>query len=375
MPGSGTLTPFSEALSNRHRVVQQHRRPGQRVIGWLCSYFPEEIAYAAGMYPVRVMGGSGETTTADAYLYTNMCSLVRSCLEEGFKGAYDYLDGFVTLNTCDHVRRLYDVWGPSQKTPFSYIIPLPHTISEASLAYFHQELGRFKGALEEAFGVSVTPEALLEAIRVYNRTRSLLQRLDDLRKLDAPPITGAEFLEVAVAGAILPKDLYNDMLEDFLHEVESRSGIPTDERIRLMLVGSELDDPSYLQMIEDMGGLVVADDLCTGSKYFWNLAEADGDPLLALARRYLTRPECPRMHPARNRLRHLRDMMVSHRVDAVVLEVIKFCNLYGEDYTILRNYLRRMDIPLLQLSREYNLGAVGQMRTRVEAFFERIWGA
>ena len=369
------MTPFRQVLADRHQAVQQHRGPGQPVIAWLCSYFPEEFAHAAGIYPVRMMGGSGETTTADAHLYTNMCSLVRSCLEEGFKGAYDYLDGFVTLNSCDHVRRLYDVWGPSQKTGFNYIIPLPHTVSDASLAYFHHEVGRFKAALESSFGVSITPGGLNEAIRVYNRTRSLLQRLDGLRERDAPPITGAEFLEVVAAGMILPKDVYNDMLEDFLREAEARPGIPTDERIRLLLVGSELDDPSYVQMIEDMGGLVVADDLCTGSKYFWNLAEEDGDPLLAIARRYLTRPECPRMRPARNRLRHLRDMMKSRRVDAVVLEVIKFCNLYGEDSTIVRNFLRRMDVPMLQLSREYNLGAVGQMRTRVEAFFERIWGA
>lgn len=369
------MTPFREALADRHRTVQEHRRPGQGVVAWLCSYFPEEIAYAAGLYPVRLMGGSGETTTADAHLYTNMCSLVRSCLEEGFKGAYDYLDGFVTLNSCDHVRRLYDVWGPSQKTRFNYIIPLPHTISEASLAYFHQEVVRFKEALETAFGVSITPEALQEAVRVYNRTRTLLHRLNDLRKAEAPPITGAEFLEAVVAATILPRDAYNQMLEEFLLQVESRPGIPTDERVRLLLVGSELDDPAYVQMIEDMGGLVVADDLCTGSKYFWNLADTEGDPLRAIARRYLTRPECPRMRPARNRLRHMGDLMQSHKVDAVVLEVIKFCNLHGEDSTIVRNYLRRLGVPLLQLSREYNVGAVGQMRTRVEAFFERIWGA
>ncbi len=369
------MTPFSQALADRHQTVQEHRRPGQKVIAWMCSYFPEEIVYAAGMYPTRMMGGCGETTTADAHLYTNMCSLVRSCLEEGFQGAYDYLDGFATLNSCDHVRRLYDVWGPSQKTRFNYIIPLPHTITEASLAYFHYELVRFKEALEAAFGVSITPEALQEAIRVYNRTRSLLQRLNDLKKLDAPPITGAEFLEVVIAGTILPKDVYNDILEDFLRQVESRPGIPTDERVRLLLVGSEMDDPAYVQMIEEMGGLVVADDLCTSSKYFWNLTEETADPLLAIARRYLTRPECPRMRPASNRLRHMGDLIQSYRVDAVVLEVIKFCNLYGEDSTIVRNYLRQMGIPLLQLSREYNVGAVGQMRTRVEAFFERIWGA
>jgi len=369
------LTPFKQALANRHETVLKYRQPGQKVIGWLCSYFPEEIAYAAGMYPVRLMGGSGETTTADAYLYTNMCSLVRSCLEEGFKGAYSYLDGFVTLNSCDHVRRLYDVWGPSQKTPYTYIIPLPHAISDASLVYFHHEVRQFKESLEAAFGVTITAEALQDAIRVYNKTRTLLGRLNELRKLEEPPITGAEFLEVVLAATTLPREVYNKMLEKFVAEVEARPGIPTDEKVRLLLVGSELDDPAYVQMIEDMGGLVVADDLCTGTKYFWNLAETDGDPLLSLAKRYLTRPECPRMRPARNRLRHLRELIVSHQADAVVMEVIKFCNLYGEDYTIVRNFLRKMDVPLLQLSREYNIGAVGQMRTRVEAFFERIWGA
>jgi bzd-type benzoyl-CoA reductase N subunit len=369
------LTPFKEVLEKRHQVVREHRRPGQKVIGWMCSYFPEEIVYAAGMYPVRIMGGSGETTVADAYLYTNMCSFVRSCLEEGLRGTYSYLDGFVTLNTCDHIRRFYDVRGPSQGIGFRHIMALPHTISEASLGYFRSELGRFKLALEGAFGVEVTDEALEEAIQVYNKTRSLLRRLDQLRQREAPPLSGAEFLEVTLAGTLLPKETYNRLLEEFLDQVENRPGLSTEERIRLLLLGSELDNPEYVRLIEEMGGLVVADDLCTGSRYFWNLTELDGDPWLALARRYLTRPECPRMRPASNRLRHLKEMMVSHRVDAAILEVIKFCNLYGEDSVILRNAMQRLEVPLLVLNREYNMSAVGQMRTRVEAFFESIWGA
>lgn len=368
------LEQFKSVVDNRYRVIAENRQPDQPVIGWMCSYVPEEIIYAAGMYPVRVMGGSGDTTVADAYLFTNMCSFVRACLEEAFRGNYDFLDGFVTVNSCDHVRRLGDVWAQYRHKRLTHIIALPHTISEEAIAYFTGELRLFKAKLEEAFGVVISDAGLREAIALYDTTRRLLRQLYEKRQEDTPHISGAEFLDVVVAGTILPRPRYNEMLRELLSIIDSRPAISTEDRVRLLLAGSELDSSAYVKIIEDLGGLVVADDLCTGSKYFWNLTEPADDPVEALARRYLTRPECPRMRPATRRLEHLKAMIESHAVDAVILEVIKFCTLHGEDSVLVRNALKEIDVPLLVLNREYSLGGVGQMRTRVEAFFEKIWG-
>src|SRR3972149_1774975 len=106
----GVLEQFKSVVEDRYRVIAEHRQPGQPVIGWMCSYVPEEIIYAAGMYPTRVMGGSGDTPVADAYLFTNLCSFVRACLEDAFRGNCDFLYCFVPVNSRPHIRRLGDVW-------------------------------------------------------------------------------------------------------------------------------------------------------------------------------------------------------------------------------------------------------------------------
>ena len=161
------------------------------------------------------------------------------------------------------------------------------------------------------------------------------------------------------------------MLEGFLKELKGKKG-EDDDKLRIYLLGSELDNTEYIKIIEDAGALVVADDLCTGAKYFLDDVEENGDPVAAISRRYLSKADCPRMRPADTRLARIADTIEKYDVDAVILEVIKFCNLYGEDYPILKKALDKLDVPVLMVSREYSTTGVGQMRTRVEAFFESI---
>src|SRR4030042_416784 len=109
--------PYSEP-------VKEWKEQGRKVIGWQCTYVPEEIIYAAGMLPIRVTGGYKELDLEDAnaYLYINSCSSVRSCLQLGLEKQYDFLDGFVAGSTCDGARRLADVWGRYLSIPGIYVL-------------------------------------------------------------------------------------------------------------------------------------------------------------------------------------------------------------------------------------------------------------
>ena len=374
MQSKDMIGVFQDAVRRRQEVIQEHRVPGQRVIGWMCSYVPEEVIYAAGMYPVRVWGGEEPTSHADSYLHVNMCSLVRSTLEQALRGKYDFLDGFITLNTCDNIRRLYDVWSEYQKTHFTHIMSLPHKVTENSIGYFTSEVARLKEGLEAAFDISITHDSLLGAIEVYNKSRSLLRQLDELRKREHPPITGAELLDVVLAGMILPRDRYNNLLEDLVGALEGEKATNGNGGTRLLLVGSELDSSEFLRLIEESGGMVVADDLCTGSHQYWNLTPAGSDPLRALAQRYLERPDCPRMHPSEGRLERIRGMIRDYSVEGVVMAPISFCKLHCEGGVDLSHILKAAEIPYLSITREYNLTSAGQIKTRVESFTDIIKG-
>lgn len=365
------IQEFKEIVANRHGVAKEKRDQGRKIVGWLCTNVPEELLYAAGMHPIRVIGGTADTAKADGYLYSNVCSFARSCLQEVFDESYDYLDGMVTVNSCDNIRRLYDVWSEYIKTRFVHLLRLPHKISETSIAFYRDELVQLKEKLEKVSGNKISDDGLHQAIALYNRTRDLLNKLYELRKNSSPPITGAETLDVVLAGMFLDKEEYNQKLEALLDYLKGRK-IDGKDELRILVVGSELDNSDYIKIIEDAGAIVVADDLCTGSRYFTDPVGTDGDSLQALAKRYISKTPCARMYPVSKIFTHVKEQIKAYKVQGIVYEVIKFCDTYGENVPLFRNFIKDLDIPVLQLSREYALSGVGQMKTRIQAFFESI---
>lgn len=372
------IEELREIYAQRYALARERKAQGSRIMGWLCTYFPEEVYLAAGLETFRVLGGAEETSKGDAYLYSNLCTFVRNCMEEAFRGNYDFLSGFVTCNTCEHIRRLFDVWKRYIGTPYTYIFSLPCKASEQTVAFFKDELLKIREDLEQAFKVRITDEGLRQAIRLQNRTRALLLRLYDLRRSSTPPIKGSEVMEVVRAGMVLPKPEYHLRMERLLERLESGkegSLAPPSDGPRLMILGSELDDPGYLQEIEEVGGVIVVDDLCCGSRYFWDPVEEGeegGDPWEALAYRYLYRSQCPRMHPAQKRLVHLQELAERFHVQGVIYQTLKFCGPHAGTYPVIKNAFDRMGIPILRLEREYIGSARGQLKTRVQALFESL---
>jgi len=142
----------------------------------------------------------------------------------------------------------------------------------------------------------------------------------------------------------------------------------------LLIGGAALDDPQLMEVIEGQGEMIVADTLCFGSRNFGTLVEENGgSPLDAIAKHYYNRNPCPRMQKQfPSRLRYTEDTAKGAKVDGVVLERIVFCDTHGVDAPMLAEQLEEQGIPTLVLEREYALSDVGRLRTRVEAFLERI---
>jgi len=356
-------------------AIQGWKEQGGRVLGYFCSSMSEEIMTAAGLLPFRMRAtGSADTELSDACLSSINCSFPRHCLNEALAGKLDFLDGLIVPNSCDNVRRIYDHWIRQMKTPFVEMVSLPRKAGEAQVVWFRDELTKLKGRMEEHFGVEITDERLREAIRLHNETRRLQRRLYDLRKSMNPPINGAETLAVTVAGTAMPKARYNPLLSQLLDDLSETEG-HTNYQARLMVVGGELDNPAYIEVIEDQGGLVVTDSLCFGSRMLWeDVDEGADDPMTALARFYVAeRPSCPRVYGKyEERAAFVRKMIRDFKVDGVILERLAFCDLWGFEQFTIKNDFRDWDIPLLMLDREYTLSGVGQLKTRVQAFLETI---
>ena len=372
-----TLDRFREINSTFPKTSQimAHKRSGKKVFGWLCTYVPEEIMHAAGILPVRITGYSQKTELDDgnAYLYVNNCSFSRSCLQLGLRGEYEFLDGVVGGSTCDGARRLFDLWRNYIGTPFHHVLTVPRKFTEKAHALYLYEVEQFTRHLEEYLGYKISDEALQDSIKLYNESRSLLRRLYDLRKMDRPPITGTETMEVLNASFRMPKETFNEWLESLLDEIVA-SGNRHSGRARLMLVGSVLTNPEFINCIEEQGGLVVTDELCTSTRYWGDPIVLEGakSPLEAIARRYLNNFPCARMFPSDERFKRIIDYALDFRVEGVVSEIIRYCVPYAHDLPLLTKRLQEHGIPVLALDVEYGTSGSGQVQTRVQAFLEMI---
>lgn len=369
-----SLQALKEASSPfpHSKAIQTWKSQGKKVVGWICTYVPEELIAAAGMLPVRVIGRKAEDIIeADAYLYTNICSFARSCLEVGLKDDYGFLDGIVAGTSCDPIRRLYDVWNTYLTTPFKHILSVPHKVTSDSEAFFAGEIRQLKGLIESHFGVKISEGSLRETIQIYNRGRELLKKLYELRKEEIPLVSGEEVLKVIQASMRMPREDFNEHLERLLDEVSHRRP-STDRRIRLLVAGGMLDSPEFMASVESLGAWVVGDELCAGSRYFWNQVDTSLEPIEALAQGYLNHPPCARMRPFEKRLNFIQEMIREFKADGVISEAIKFCDVYGHDKPLVKEKLETSGIPVLELDLEYGMGSLGQIRTRVEAFLEMI---
>jgi benzoyl-CoA reductase/2-hydroxyglutaryl-CoA dehydratase subunit BcrC/BadD/HgdB len=364
-----------EAAVLENRYVGEWKKGGGAVVGYTCIATPVEILEAAGVLPYRVRAlGSPDTDVADAHLSRFNCSFCRSCLQLGLTGAYDFLDGMIETNGCDHLRGMMENWNYAKGFSFFHYLKVPHIVDEDSIPFFEEDLRLYKKAVEDRFGKAVTDDDLWERIRAQDRIRDNLRKVYELREQANPAITGAEALTIFLLATAVPTGDLELLLQKIIEARKDHAFRSV--RARLLLGGAATDEIDFVKEIESLGALVVTDTLCFGARAFWSrgAGRSDGDPIKVLAGTTLGQLLCPRMFgDFKSRERFLYEAVKRARVDGVVLVHNKFCDVHGVENVALRLSLEKAGIPVLQLEKEYGARAdLGRMRTRFQAFMERI---
>ena len=361
---------FRELFETRDKMAAEWKtKSGKKIAGCISTYVPEEIIYAAKLLPVEIIGKPRTYAKADAYLPSFSCSFMRGFLEKLLEKEYEYLDLLVLPSLCDSIWGFYSIWQELSPEDHTYLLHYPANRSKEALNYFIEEVERFRAFMERFSQRDISEKNLEAAIEVYEKNRRLLKSLYGLRKKESPPISGAEALEVVLSSMTTPKHTHNQLLEDFLSEIERRDEYPKGNA-RLLVSGHIIDDPDVLRLIEDSGGLIVADDLDTGSRYFWSLAGDVAKTIESMSKRYFDLPS-PYGSPFEDRIRYLTAMAKTFGVEGVVFPTRKFCDPYLFDYVVLGHALKAEGVPSLLLEYEYPL-AKGSLKTRVEAFIEML---
>ncbi|OGF97849.1 MAG: benzoyl-CoA reductase, bzd-type, subunit N, partial [Candidatus Glassbacteria bacterium RBG_16_58_8] len=359
---------FQEWYDRRHDYARAWKdKDAGKVVGYFCTYVPEEIFYAAGVLPVRVLGSHEPQDVTEPHIFGMFCPFCRDVLAQGLKGRYDYLDGITIAQSCLHIRQSFTSWQKHVPVEYSYYLCMPHHVqSPRAHPFLTAELEELRKSVEGWTRAKIGDGELDEAIEVYNESRRLLRRFNDLRKGPNPPVSGEEAMLVSITNQMVDKRDHSVVLEDLLRRLPGRS-VGNGTKKRLMILGSENDDLPFVRMVESLNAVIVADDHCTGTRYYWNPVEPRDNRLEAIAARYIERPACPTKDwPERTRVPHVLNLARDHRVDGAIIIQQKFCDPHECDIPAIKKAMEEAGFPCLFLEFDVTV-PIGQFRIRVEA--------
>ena len=381
------LSRVQEICRNRPQRVKELKVEGKPVIGYLCVYPVLEMITAFDMIPYRIFGDMDESITdADDYMPSIVCPFLRSILDLGLKGRYDFLDGVVMAHICDVGARTAHLWDVAVKTPYSHFLDIPHTNRANSRERLKELLVDFQKSLESFSGTELSKEKLRESIEKHNKQRHLVRELYDLKKPDPPLISGAETLQVMKALMSLPVDEGNVLLDEVIIEIKERKNPIREKPARLLVWGPVIDDVTIIEMIESLDANVVMDDTCVGSRAFFLDVPITDDPLDGLAYHYLEDLKCPRtlrdsnvngmtkgyMADLETRFGYIGDFARDWNVNGVILQALRYCDSHGYEVPQIKDYLDSIGMPNIYLEHDYSKAALGPLMTRIQAFTEII---
>lgn len=372
----------SEIHGLRIQELAQAKKLNQKIVGTFCVFVPDEIITAANGISVGLCAGSDFWhPDGEKVVPRNTCPLVKAAA-----GAYSgktcpyfqSCDMLVGETTCDAKKKLWEVLS---KTSEMHVLDLPQMKRQKDYDHWKDEIRIFKEKMESFSGNEITSEKLLERIKVHNKKRKVLQRLYDFRKLEKPPISGKDVLLITQIAFYDDPDRFIEMTGKLCDELDERVknniGVYEEKSPRILITGTPMAVPNWKMhhILETSGAAVVAEETCTGTKYFSNLVDETGtsmdDHIQALTDRYL-KTNCAVFTPNTSRIDDIIKLYKDYKADGVVYYSLPFCTCYAAEFNSVKEALAKENIPVIMIETDYGLEDAGQIKTRLEAFFEMI---
>ena len=382
------LIYFESLLEDtNNELVRKAQAEGDLAIGYTCFHAPEVLLNLGNCFSVRLRAPhTNSMELATYYMANNSCEFSRALLERALEGNYSFLHAMAGVDVCEANNRAIEnmeimhMQGEDKEKFFYCNLDIPYSDDEDCVEHIREQVSRkILKPVHENYGVDISDAAIRAAVSEHNEVSRIITEIGELRKLDDPPITGYEFAVIVLASYTCPKRLILPLLRETLEEVKTRR--PDAERsyrVRVAVVGSEIDDPNLIKLIESCGALVVADRFCYGSFPGRQVIELtdDEDALTQVCRWYLQNTECPRqsaLHRVKYRNDHVAQLVREFKADGAIYEQMKFCTYWSYERVIANQIMPRdYGISILSVDRPYIVGQSGQLRTRVQAFVESL---
>jgi len=380
------LYEFENLLQEaNNELVQQAKKDGKLCLAYTCYHIPEVLLNLPGCFSTRLRAPrTGSLDISTYYMSSFLCGFSKALVERGIEGGYQHLDALFGSETCSQMNRAYEHFEilhlVDNEKFFVTISDVPFKIEPHTVKHYKRQMQeKVLDRLHEVYGVDISEDALRKAVEEHNEVCRLITEIGEYRKEENPRITGYEYHVLNLITYCCPKYLIIDKLRETAEELKTR--VPDEKknyRAKIVVVGSEMDDPDFTKLIEESGALVVADRFCFGAlpgREEIHLTD-DKDVLEQIILHYMKTSQCPRymsQDKVEDRREYVKKLVEEYHADGVLYEQLKFCEYWGYERALASHVITNdFGIPSVCVDRQYTASASGQLRTRVQAFVESL---
>ncbi len=365
---------FEQAASDPRAQLEAALARGEKAVGCLPYFAPEELIHAMGMRPFGLWGAQGLSSSLSArYFPPFYCSLARLSLELALRGGLRGLCAVTGTLLCDTLRPLSQNWAAAlPELPFLPLACPQQRREPFALPYYRSQLEKLARRLKALGGRPLTLEALEASLRLYNSSRAARRQFVALAGQHPAQISPLARCQVLKAALFAPAEEYLPRLTALNQELTAlparRPALP------VVVSGILCDSPDLLRAFESAGLTVAADDLAMESRSFRVDAPPDADPLQSLARRFCAQGADPLLYDPDPGLRprHVAELVGRSGARGLVLVLQQFCDVEEMEWPALKAELDRRGIPSLVIGADQETADWGQAATRLEAFAEEL---
>ncbi len=354
-------------------TVKKWREQGGKVMGHFQVYFPEELAHAAGILPVKIRGAPVDREIADSRFGSYMCSILRSSLEIAMTGRLE-MDMFVTHPICDGARNLAGIWSRNRPEP-AQILYLPQNPNSAfASTWLTQEYRRVLADLEAISGQVATDADLRASTEIFNKNRALLREVYQIKR-ETPWLLPIHEAYVLVAlGGLVQREEHNELLEWVLPRIRERDARQQD-KMRVVFEGGFCEQPplDLLRAIAEFC-YVVDDDLLIGLRWLLSDVPLEGDPVNSLAVAYL---DDSSYSPVQHDLRKPKEKMLLARIrgagaEAAIVSAAKMCEPGLDELVAYSQALDEAGTAYFVTEFEERMSSFDHLQIQLETFVENL---
>ncbi len=355
-----------------YTTVKEWREQGGKVLGHFQVYFPEELAHAAGMLPLKICGGQADGIESESKFGSYLCSIIKTSLDLALTNKIE-LELFVTHPICDAARNLGAIWGRNfpYKAQILYLPQNPN--SKHSHEFLTFEYNRMKKDIEGVMG-PISDDAIRKSIKVLNQSRALTRELYKIKK-ETPWLIKAEdaYCLTKLAGMVTKED-YIEFMSWVLPLIKERN-LKKQDKMRVVFEGGFCESPpvELIQTIE-RSCYMVDDDLFIGLRYILSDITTDGDPVESLATAYIEQSSYSPVQHDNNKEKG--DMLLARiknsGADAAIISAAKMCEPGLEEQVTYIKKLAEEEIDFFINEFEENQTSFDQIATQLETFVENI---